>query len=56
MGTNFQGIEQVGCGCPDLGDNLCGGSSCGPSVRVDHVGDDTLHLEGFGMITHQGGP
>ena len=51
MGADVQGVEQGGSGCPNLGDNLCGGGSSGPAVRVRDVGDDTTHWEGFGRIS-----
>ena len=32
VGVAVQGVDQVGCGCPDLGGNLCGCGSGGYSV------------------------
>ena len=53
VGESDAGIEQVGCGCLDLGtDILCGGS-VGPVVRVRDVGDDAAHWEGVGKIPPQ---
>ena len=51
-----EGVEQGGCRCPDLGENLCVGGSGGSVVWVEDVGDDTTHWEGFGQISPQGVP
>ena len=55
MGASVQGVNQGGCICPDLGENLHGGVSGGPNVWVRDVGDDTAHWEGLGRIPPQGG-
>ena len=51
-----QGVEQGGCRYLDLGENLSGGGSGGPDLRVGDVGDDTIYWENFGQISPQGGP
>ena len=49
MGAAVQGVEQVGCGCPDLGENLRGGGSGGHNVRVGDLGDDIAYWGGGGL-------
>ena len=56
MGTAVKGVDQEGCGCLELRENLCSGGSDGPAVRVGDVGDDTTHWEGFGRILPQDCP
>ena len=56
MGTYVYVIEQEGCGCLDLGENLCNGVSEGHAVWVRDMGDNTAHWEGLGRIPSQGGP
>ena len=56
MGEAVSGIDQIWCGCPDLGPDILGGGSVGPVARVRDVGDDSSHQEGVGRIPPQGGP
>ena len=54
--TSVKVVDQVGCGCPDLGKNLRGGASGGHAVRVGYMGDYTTHWEASGRIPPQVGP
>ena len=56
MGTAVQGLEQGGCGCPELGENLRGVDSDCHDVQFRDVCDETTHWECFGRIPSQGGP
>ena len=56
MGAADWDIEQVGCGCPELGTYLLGNGSVGHAVRVRNVGHYTPHWECLGNIPPQGGP
>ena len=56
VGVDVQGVEQVGCVCPDLGGGLYGSGSGGYFVWVGDMGDDTAHWEGFERIPPKGGP
>ena len=55
VGAGVQSVEQGGCGCLDLVENLCGGDSGVHVVRFGDMGDDTIHWEGLGQIPSQGG-
>ena len=48
-----QGVDQGGCVCPDLGENLREGGSGGHAVLVGDVGDDTAHWEVWGRFHHR---
>ena len=54
MGPAVSGADQGGSGCPDLREDLRGGGSGGHALRVENVGNDTTHPEGFGRILQQG--
>ena len=56
VGAAVYGVDQVGCRCPDLGGNVRGGGSGGHAVQLGDVVDDTMHWEGVGRISPQGGP
>ena len=48
--ASVQGVEQVGHGCPDLGENLCDGGSGGSIVWVVSMGVVIAHWEDSGQI------
>ena len=50
------GVDQVGCICPYLRENLRDSGSGGHAVWIGDVGGDTAHWEGFGWIPPKGGP
>ena len=54
VGADFHGVEQGGCGCPELGENLFGSGSGGHAVQVRDVGNDTVRWEFWGHIPPQG--
>ena len=57
MGATGQGVGKIGCGCPDLGKDLCGGGPGIFSIWFGDVGDDTMHWGvGVGSILPQGIP
>ena len=56
MGAGVQVVDQGGCVCPDLGENLCGGGSGGYVVWVRDMGANTENWEASGWIPPQGGP
>ena len=56
VGAADLGVEQGGCGCPDIGPDLLGGGSVSHAVWVGDVGHEILCWEGFGKIPPQGGP
>ena len=43
VGKANTGLEQGGCGCPDLGPDVLGGVSVSHVVRVEDMGDDTVY-------------
>ena len=47
------GVDLGRRGCPELGENLCGGGSGGSIVWVGDVGNDTVHQEDSGQIPPQ---
>ena len=54
--ATVQGVGQVGRGCSDIGEHLCGGGSGGSVVWVGDVGDENANWEASGRIKPQGGP
>ena len=56
MGATIQCVEKGGCGCSELGKNLCGGGTGGSAVWVGNMGDGTAHWEGIEHIPPQGVP
>ena len=56
VGVAVQGVDQRGCGCPDLGEDLRGSAASGHDIRVVDVVNDNLSWDSFGRILPQGGP
>ena len=56
VGAAELGVEQGGCGCPDIGPDLLGGGSVSHAVWVGDVGHEILCWEGFGKIPPPGCP
>ena len=42
MGVADSDNDQVGSGCPDIGEYLLGGGTIGPAVQVRDMGPDTV--------------
>ena len=56
MGVAVYGVDQGGCGCPDLGEDLHGSAASGHDIRVVDVVNDTVSWDSLGRIPPQGGP
>ena len=50
------GVEQGGCGCPDLGTDLLGSGSVGHALRIGDVGHDIAHWGGVWAGSTTGWP
>ena len=56
VGVAVQGVDQGGCRCLDIGEDLCGSAASGHDIRVVDVVNDKLSWDSFGRIPPQGGP
>ena len=56
IGAAVLGDDQGGCGCLDLGEDLCDGGAGGHALWVGDVVTDTVHGERGGPILPHGGP
>ena len=56
VGADELGTEQGGSRCPDIGEDLLGGGTIGPTIWVRDISPDTSYAEGAGQIPLKGGP
>ena len=56
VGAAVYGVDQGGCGCPDLKENLRGSGSDSNTIRVGDMSDGTAYWEVLETIPPQGGP
>ena len=55
VGAADLGNDQVGIGCPYIGEYLIGSGTIGPYIRVIYTDPDTAYAEGTGRIPPKGG-
>ena len=53
VGTDVQGVDQGGCGGPDLGEYLCVSATSGHALWVGDMVNDTVSWESIGKIPPQ---